>query len=42
MEKKIVGFKLKEDDFAFDIMRVIEIIRLKDITEVPTDRKSVV
>jgi purine-binding chemotaxis protein CheW len=36
MEKKIVGFKLKEDDFAFDIMRVIEIIRLKEITEVPT------
>ncbi|MCE5300733.1 MAG: chemotaxis protein CheW [Spirochaetia bacterium] len=36
MEKKVVGFRLKEDEYAFDIMKVIEIIRLKDITEVPT------
>jgi purine-binding chemotaxis protein CheW len=36
MEKKVVGFKLKEEEFAFDIMKVIEIIKLKEITEVPT------
>jgi purine-binding chemotaxis protein CheW len=36
MDRKIVGFKLKEDEFAFDIMKVVEIIRLKEITEVPT------
>ena len=36
MEKKIVGFSLKEEHFAFDIMKVVEIIRLKEITEVPT------
>ena len=36
MDKKIVGFSLKNENFAFDIMRVIEIIRLKKITEVPT------
>ena len=36
MDKKIVGFTLKNENFAFDIMRVIEIIRLKEITEVPT------
>lgn len=36
METKIVGFKLKEEEFAFDIMKVIEIIKLKEITNVPT------
>jgi len=36
MEKKVVGFKLKEEEFAFDIMKVIEIIKLKEITDVPT------
>ena len=36
MEKKIVGFKIRDDDYAFEIMKVVEIIRLKDITEVPT------
>lgn len=36
MEKKVVGFKLKEEEFAFDIMKVIEIIKLKEITNVPT------
>ena len=36
MDKKIVGFSLKNENFAFDIMRVIEIIRLKEITAVPT------
>ena len=36
MDRKIVGFKLKDEDFGFDIMKVIEIIRLKEITEVPT------
>lgn len=36
MEKKVVGFKLKDEEFALDIMKVIEIIRLKEITEVPT------
>ncbi len=36
MERKMVGFKLKEEHFAFDIMSVIEIIRPKEITEVPT------
>ena len=36
MERKMVGFKLKEEYFAFDIMSVIEIIRPKEITEVPT------
>ncbi len=36
METKIVGFKIRDDDYAFEIMKVVEIIRLKDITEVPT------
>ncbi|MCX7698231.1 MAG: chemotaxis protein CheW [Candidatus Goldbacteria bacterium] len=36
MEKKVVGFKLKDEEFAFDIMKVVEIIKLKEITEVPT------
>lgn len=36
MEKKVVGFKLKEEEFAFDIMKVIEIIKLKEISDVPT------
>lgn len=36
MEKKVVGFRLKDEEFAFDIMKVVEIIRLKEITEVPT------
>jgi purine-binding chemotaxis protein CheW len=36
MDKKVVGFKLKDEAFAFDIMKVVEIIRLKEITEVPT------
>ncbi len=36
MEKKIVGFRLKGEEFAFDIMKVVEIIRLKEITPVPT------
>lgn len=36
MERKIVGFKLREDEYAFEIMKVVEIIRLKEITEVPT------
>jgi purine-binding chemotaxis protein CheW len=36
MDKKIVGFRLKDEGFAFDIMKVVEIIRLKEITEVPT------
>jgi|ERR1035437_1862105 purine-binding chemotaxis protein CheW len=36
MERKIVGFKIREDDYAFEIMKVVEIIRLKEITEVPT------
>ncbi|HDQ26521.1 MAG TPA: purine-binding chemotaxis protein CheW [bacterium] len=36
MEKKIVGFQLREEEFAFDIMKVVEIIKLKEITEVPT------
>lgn len=36
MGKKVVGFKLKEEEFAFDIMKVIEIIKLKEITDVPT------
>ncbi len=36
MEKKVVGFKLKEEEFAFDIMKVVEIIKLKEITDVPT------
>jgi purine-binding chemotaxis protein CheW len=36
VDKKIVGFRLKDEEFAFDIMRVIEIIKIKEITEVPT------
>jgi purine-binding chemotaxis protein CheW len=36
LDKKIVGFRLKEEEFAFDIMKVVEIIRIKDITPVPT------
>jgi len=36
MEKKVVGFKLKDEEFAFDIMKVVEIIKLKEITNVPT------
>ncbi len=36
MDKKIVGFVLKDEEFAFDIMRVKEIIKIKEITEVPT------
>lgn len=36
MDKKIVGFRLKDEEFAFDIMKVIEIIKIKEITEVPT------
>ncbi len=36
MEKKIVVFNLKDEEFAFDIMKVIEIIRVKEITVVPT------
>jgi purine-binding chemotaxis protein CheW len=36
MDKKVVGFRLRQEEFAFDIMKVIEIIRLKEITEVPT------
>ncbi|MBN2754171.1 MAG: chemotaxis protein CheW [Candidatus Goldbacteria bacterium] len=36
MEKKIVGFRLKGEEFAFNIMKVVEIIRLKQITPVPT------
>jgi len=36
MDRKIVGFMLKDEFFAFDIMKVIEIIKLKEITEVPT------
>ena len=36
MDKKIVGFRLRDEGFAFDIMKVVEIIRLKEITEVPT------
>jgi purine-binding chemotaxis protein CheW len=36
MDRKVVGFRLREEEFAFDIMRVVEIIRLKEITEVPT------
>jgi purine-binding chemotaxis protein CheW len=36
MDRKIVGFRLKDENFAFDIMKVVEIIRLKEITEVPT------
>jgi purine-binding chemotaxis protein CheW len=36
MDKKVVGFKIREDDYAFEIMKVVEIIRLKEITEVPT------
>ena len=36
MARKMVGFKLKEEYFAFDIMSVIEIIKLREITEVPT------
>jgi purine-binding chemotaxis protein CheW len=36
MERKIVGFRLKDDEYALDIMKVVEIIRLKQITEVPT------
>lgn len=36
MEKKVVGFKLKDEEFAFDIIKVIEIIKLKEITDVPT------
>lgn len=36
MERKIVGFKIRDDDYAFEIMKVVEIIRLKEITEVPT------
>jgi len=36
MEKKIVVFKLRDEEFAFDIMKVIEIIRVKEITIVPT------
>ena len=31
-----MGFRLKDEGFAFDIMKVVEIIRLKEITEVPT------
>ncbi len=42
MENKIVGFKLRDDEFAFDIMKVVEIIRLKNqITEVPTAPKFI-
>lgn len=36
MDRKVVGFSLKDESFAFDIMKVVEIIRLKEITEVPT------
>jgi len=36
MDRKIVGFRLKGEEFAFDIMKVVEIIRLKEITPVPT------
>lgn len=36
MDKKIVGFVLKDEEFAFDIMKVKEIIIAKEITEVPT------
>lgn len=39
MEKKVVGFKLKDEEFAFDIMRIKEVIKLKEITEVPTAPK---
>jgi len=36
VERKVVGFKLGGEEFAFDIMRVVEIIKIKEITEVPT------
>lgn len=36
MERKIVSFKLKDEEFAFDIMKIIEVIKIKEITEVPT------
>ncbi|HDT14926.1 MAG TPA: chemotaxis protein CheW [Firmicutes bacterium] len=36
MEKKIVVFFLQNEEFAFDIMKVVEIIRHKSITNVPT------
>ncbi|MFP4465878.1 MAG: chemotaxis protein CheW [Candidatus Goldiibacteriota bacterium] len=36
MEKKIVVFFLQNEEFAFDIMKVVEIIRHKNITKVPT------
>jgi len=36
MEKKVVTFRLGEEEFAFDIMSIVEVIRLKEITEVPT------
>ncbi len=36
MEKKVVSFKIKDEEFAFDIMRIVEVIKIKEITEVPT------
>lgn len=36
MERKVVSFKIKDEEFAFDIMRIVEVIKIKEITEVPT------
>jgi len=34
--KKIVSFKIKDEEFAFEIMKIVEVIKIKEITEVPT------
>ena len=34
-EKLIISFKLEDEEFAMDIMQVQEILRLREITEVP-------
>ncbi len=36
MGKKIVSFKIKDEEFAFEIMKIVEVIKIKEITEVPT------
>lgn len=36
MDRKIVGFKLAGEEFAFAITQIVEIIKMKDITEIPT------
>ena len=41
MDLKIVGFRLANEEFAFEIIRITEIIRLKEITEIPTAPKFI-